>query len=106
MDNTTECAIEVAYATADRSQVIALTVPAGCTADEAIARSGLVQQFPELASNTLPIGVFSQRVARDYAVKPGDRIEIYRPLLCDPKEWRLGKVKRTHYSKLTKHLDH
>ena len=51
-----------------------------------ILQSALTEIYPEIAS--LPVGIFSKTVSRDTIVKPGDRIEFYRPLLIDPKEKR------------------
>lgn len=79
--------IEVAYARPERQRVIALEVPAGTTAREAVVLSGIEAEFGEdLAA--APLGVFGSHVADDYVVGPEDRVEIYRPLVRDPREAR------------------
>jgi len=80
--------VEVCYARPDVQAVVALTVPAGTTALDAVKRSGLARRFPELEGAVNPLGVFGKRVADDYVLKDGDRVEILRPLTADPKEAR------------------
>ncbi|WP_250622701.1 RnfH family protein [Pinirhizobacter soli] len=76
-----ECiAIEVARAFPDRQEVLALTVPRGTTAAEAVALAGW--------SPAAALGVFSWRVQGDHVLADGDRVEVYRPLTLDPKEAR------------------
>ena len=76
--------VEVVYASADRQRLRRVDVPAGASVAAAIAASGLVDEFgPD--EETLEAGIWSQRAALDTRVKPGDRIEIYRPLKIDPK---------------------
>jgi len=80
--------IEVAYALPQRQTLLKLEVPAGTTLREAIRRSGLAQQHPELDLKRISVGVFSRPAALDERVGEGDRVEIYRPLVADPKEVR------------------
>jgi uncharacterized protein len=87
-------AIEVVYARAERQRVRALSVAAGTTVREAIERSGLLEEFPEIDLAQNRIGTFGRPRALDEAVQGGDRIEIYRPLPVDPKELRRRRVKR------------
>lgn len=63
----------------------------GLTVAEVLAQSELVKHYPEV--KTLPIGIFGEIVSLETRVKPGDRIEIYRPLLLDPKEKRRQRAK-------------
>ena len=58
-------------------------------------RSKIFNDFPEIDLNNLLLGIFSRRITIDTVVKEGDRIEIYRPLLIDPKEKRRLKAKRS-----------
>lgn len=85
--------IEVVYATRDKQELEALRVPAGTTALEAIAISGLRRAFPDMVVDGNALGVFSRKVAPDYVMQPGDRLEIYRPLKADPKEVRRQRAK-------------
>ena len=84
--------IEVAYATPDQQKVITLDVPQGTTVLEAIKLSKIQQAFPEIDMNDLSVGIFSQKVSLDTAVKQNDRVEIYRPLLIDPMQKRRLKA--------------
>jgi len=66
---------------------------AGMTVADALNASGVFEQYPE--AEGLPVGIFSRIVTLDTPVKPGDRVEVYRPLLGDPKEKRRKRVKKT-----------
>lgn len=82
--------IEVVYAAEDRQVLLALTVVSGTSLRAAVQLSGMAMQFPELDLAACPLGVFG-KIVTDAEVRPaqsGDRIEIYRPLLVDPKEVR------------------
>jgi|KBSMisStandDraft_5_1062788.scaffolds.fasta_scaffold1224997_2 putative ubiquitin-RnfH superfamily antitoxin RatB of RatAB toxin-antitoxin module len=79
-------AIEVARAFPDRQEVLALSVPLGTTAAEALALAG----WPPAEA----VGVFSRRVPSDHVLADGDRVEVYRPLTLDPKEARRRRASR------------
>ncbi|EJZ56457.1 hypothetical protein I1A_000765 [Pseudomonas fluorescens R124] len=82
--------IEVVYAAVDRQILRTLSVPEGATVREAVLKSGIGDEFPELDLSDCPLGIFGKVVADPQVrlVQAGDRIEIYRPLLADPKEVR------------------
>ena len=87
--------VEVAYALPQKQVLKALTVAPGTTALQAIEQSGILQAFPEIDANSDSIGVFSQVLGTKglaeptvYQLQPMDRVEIYRPLIADPKEVR------------------
>ena len=80
--------IEVAYATAERQVVVALDVDAGATVETALQRAARHEAFRGLNVNDMPVGVYGQPVDRGRLMRPGDRVELYRPLLLDPKEAR------------------
>ncbi|MDF1683992.1 MAG: RnfH family protein [Legionellaceae bacterium] len=83
--------IEVVYAPKGASTV--QTTHAyhdGMTVADALAASRLFEQYPE--TKNLVVGIFSQKVSLDTLVKPGDRVEVYRPLISDPKEKRRKRV--------------
>jgi len=83
--------VEVAYALPQKQIITKVTVAAGTTVAEAIALSGIRNIFPGI--ETLPkVGIFSRKVSLDYPLQAGDRVEIYRPLLADPKEVRRRKA--------------
>lgn len=80
--------VEVAYAGPTQQLLLALTVAAGTSARAAVLQSALVAAFPEVDFQAAPIGVFGKKVADDYCLHEHDRVEVYRPLLIDPKENR------------------
>ena len=88
IDDGITISVEVAYATPGRQVVIPVDVPPGTTAVEAIERSGICQQFPDIDPISARIGIFGHVVQWDQELQEQDRVEIYRPLLVDPKEVR------------------
>ncbi len=91
--------VEVVYATTQQQTVIPLQVPAGATLGEAIVLSGIGQRHPEIDLDTQAVGVFGELATLGRVLRCGERIEIYRPLLADPKQARrrraASKNKRT-----------
>jgi putative ubiquitin-RnfH superfamily antitoxin RatB of RatAB toxin-antitoxin module len=84
--------VEVAYATSTRQVIIALQVVAGTTVGQAIELSTIVAQCPEIELSKTAVGIFGQVCPLNRQVKQGDRVEIYRPLLCDPKQARRNRA--------------
>lgn len=80
--------VELAYAKPEQQLIVTLAMEEGATVEAAIKASGLLERFPEIASSGLNAGIFGVVCTPDQPVKEGDRIEIYRPLLHDPKEAR------------------
>ena len=80
--------IEVAYALPGRQRVVRLPLEPPMSAEEAVRASGLLEEFPELASEVLTLGVFGRRVDGQHVLRAGDRVEIYRPLKVDPRDAR------------------
>lgn len=83
-------AIEVVYALADRQKLLRLTVPRGTSVRAAALLSGMDAHFPGLDLATAPLGIFGKAVAKpdERVLEEGERVEIYRPLIADPKEVR------------------
>ena len=81
-------AIIVACAEADRQTVLPLSVPAGCTAWEAVERSGVLARHPGIEAAACSVGIFGVEVPRGRVVAAGDRVEVLRPLPEDPRERR------------------
>jgi uncharacterized protein len=79
--------VEVAYAERERQTLIALEVPAGTSAAEAVARSGIRARHPGIPADAT-LGIFGRAVAPGAALAAGDRVELYRPLPADPKDRR------------------
>ena len=84
----TKTLIEVAYATPQKQLILECEVEPGTTARNAVRQSGIDQHFPQINLEDCDIGVFGRAVTDDYQLTDGDRIEIYRPLIADPKEIR------------------
>lgn len=84
--------IEIAYGLPDRQYLRAMQVPEGTTARQAVLQSSLDQEIPNLDLASAPLGIFGKRVKDDTVLRARDRIEIYRPLLIDPKEARRRRV--------------
>ena len=80
--------VEIAYATPQKQLILELEVSAGSNAREIVKQSGIEKHFDEIDLDNCDIGVFGKAVADDYQPGDGDRIEIYRPLIADPKEVR------------------
>ena len=85
--------IEVAYAAPDKQVLLGLSVPQGATVAEGIEQSAIQDEFPELKMDIKAVGIFSRKVPLDHVLSEGDRIEIYRPLIADPKEMRRRRAK-------------
>ncbi|HEX4549960.1 RnfH family protein [Pseudomonas sp.] len=96
--------IEVVYAAVDRQVLRTVSVPEGVTVREAVLRSGIGQEFPELDLSECALGIFGKVVADPQArlIQAGDRIEIYRPLLADPKEVRRLRAAKAAEAKARK----
>ena len=84
----TRITVEVAYAKPDVQIIIPLSVAPGITAEEAITQSGILDTFPEIDLEKSKIGIFSKLCKKDTVLRAKDRVEIYRPLIADPKEMR------------------
>ena len=87
--------VEVAYALAHKQKIVELLVKPGTTALQAAEQSGLDRDFPEIDFTAVKLGIFGQALgtkglkkANEHELQPGDRVEIYRPLISDPKEVR------------------
>ena len=80
--------VEVIYAEPQSHLLVQLRLPAGSTLQQAIEASGLTRKFPEMDLAKLQLGIYGKIVSADVVLSAQDRIEIYRPLLADPKESR------------------
>mgnify|MGYP000550659476 CR=1 FL=1 len=83
--------ISVAYAEPDHQEWLEFEAPEGITAETAVHMSGILDKFPHLDITDKKLGVFGKPVKRDYVLREGDRVEIYRPLQADPKKARTRK---------------
>lgn len=86
--------VEVAYATPEKQLIIEVDVPEGTTMVEAAEKSGIEHEFEELTLAGTPMGLFGRKVPKPEkeVLREGDRVEIYRPLLIDPKQARANRA--------------
>ena len=80
--------VEVAYALPEKQEIVELEVQPGTTAQAAVEQSNIARHFPGLVLDGARLGIFGKAVKADQVLLAGDRVEIYRPLLADPKEVR------------------
>jgi uncharacterized protein len=80
--------IEVVYALPEKQEIITVKLPVGATARQAIEATGLLQKYPEIDLAKNKLGVFAKLSKPDAVLRDRDRVEIYRPLIADPKEVR------------------
>jgi len=80
--------IEVVYGLADHQSLLSLEVDESVTVQQAIEQSGILEQFDDIDLAVNKVGIFGKMTKLSAGLKAGDRIEIYRPLIADPKEVR------------------
>lgn len=85
--------IEIVYGTADKQLLQRLSVSDGTTAREAVLQSRIAEEFPETDVHNAPLGIFGKAAKDDTVLRDKDRVEVYRPLLIDPKEARRLRVR-------------
>jgi putative ubiquitin-RnfH superfamily antitoxin RatB of RatAB toxin-antitoxin module len=80
--------VQVCYASDAVQFLRALQVPAGSTLEQAIAASGVLGEVPEIDLDTMQVGIYAKKKTLDTVLREHDRVEIYRPLIADPKHAR------------------
>ncbi len=80
--------VEVAYALPEQQLILEVMVPSEATLQAAVEASGILERFPEIDLSKNKMGIFGKLSKKDASLRAGDRIEIYRPLVADPKEVR------------------
>ncbi len=80
--------IEIAYATPQKQIILELEVAADTSPRQAVIDSDIDEYFPEIDKQSCDIGIFGKLIKADHVLENGDRIEIYRPLIADPKQVR------------------
>ncbi len=88
MNSSNEITVEIAYALPTTQLIIPVKVQQDATAENAIQASGVMAKFPEINLAINKIGIFGKLVKLDVRLRHLDRVEIYRPLIADPKEVR------------------
>ena len=86
--------VEVSYALPERQAILEVDVPEGTSALEAARQSGITETFEDIDLENAKLGIFGKVVSPKQALKQGDRVEIYRPLIADPKEVRKARAAR------------
>ena len=86
--STNDLHIEIAYATPEQQMILELQVATDSSPREVVLQSNIDTYFPEIDKQNCDLGIFGKAIRGDYKLENGDRIEIYRPLLADPKEVR------------------
>ena len=80
--------VEVVYALPQKQEIFATNLPDGSTVRQAVEASGVLQKYPEIDLAKNKLGIFSKLAKPDAVLRDRDRVEIYRPLIADPKEVR------------------
>ena len=83
-----EILVEIAYALPEEQVIISVKVPSKSDVKQAIEKSGIQKKFPSIDLSKNKVGIFGKKTTLDHVLKNRDRIEIYRPLILDPKEMR------------------
>lgn len=89
-----QLAIEVVYGTPTRQEIINCVVAIDTTIEQAILSSGIIEEFPEIDLAVNNVGIWNRAAKLTDKVKDLDRIEVYRPLLADPKEVRKRRAEK------------
>jgi uncharacterized protein len=83
-----QISIEVAYATPQKQALLEVVIERGTTVEQAIRASGILKRFPDIDLDQQKVGIWNRTCKLSDEPNKGDRIEIYRPLIADPKETR------------------
>lgn len=86
--------VQVCYSTPEQVTLLELQVAADATLAQAVAQSGILQKCPEIDVAVNKLGIFGKLKPADSRLRDGDRVEIYRPLIADPKEARRRRAKK------------
>jgi len=93
-DVLAQLSIEVVYGTPTRQEIISCQVGPNTTIEQAILSSGIIEEFPEIDLAVNNVGIWNRAAKLTDMVKDLDRIEVYRPLLADPKEVRKRRAEK------------
>ncbi|SEK57903.1 RnfH family protein [Nitrosovibrio tenuis] len=93
--------IEVVYALPDHQVMRQLRLPPGATAEQAVNLSGINHLFPQIDLSRHKLGIFGKLVKPDRTLREGDRVEIYRPLILDPKDNRRKRARLQRGASIT-----
>jgi uncharacterized protein len=90
-----EIQVEIVYAEPNRQLKLAVDLPENTTVEDALRQSGILTELPEQILQNLQVGIFGKLCGLDYHLQNADRIEIYRPLLLDPKDARRQRASKS-----------
>ena len=91
--------VEVVYALPTEQVIVVLELEGSATVEEVIQRSGIIDRFPEIGRPPVSVGIFGKRTTPSAKVHDGDRIEIYRSLIADPKDARRSRARLKSHGK-------
>ncbi len=94
--------VEVAYALANRQSLISIEVEKGATLKEAVEASGILDTFEEIDLSKDKVGIFSKFATLETVLREKDRVEIYRPLIADPKKVRKERAAKVKAMRVNK----
>ncbi len=86
--------VEVAYATPQEQLILNVDLVRGSTLRDAIQKSGILERFPEIDLARATVGIWGKARPEEHVLQPGDRVEIYRALIADPKEARRRRAQK------------
>ena len=86
--------VEIVFALPDKATILNVEVEQGQSVEQVVIQSGILEQCPEIDPNNLSLGIWNRTVKAKHIVLEGDRIEIYRPLIADPKDVRRRRAEK------------
>ncbi|MFT4994219.1 MAG: putative ubiquitin-RnfH superfamily antitoxin RatB of RatAB toxin-antitoxin module [Paraglaciecola sp.] len=89
-----QISIEVAYAMPQKQALLEVVIEQGTTVEQAILASGMIKRFPQIDLSKDKVGIWNRTCKLSDCPKNGDRIEVYRPLIADPKEVRRRRAEK------------
>ncbi|MBV7315376.1 RnfH family protein [Shewanella sp. NIFS-20-20] len=92
--NQDSFSVDIIYALPDRAKVISVMVDSHTQVADAVLQSGMIDFFPEIDIDTVKLGSFSRLIKASDRLEPGMRVEIYRPLIADPKDVRRRRAEQ------------
>lgn len=93
-NNSATAKVEVVFALPDKQTLLVLMVVDGSTVEAVIEQSGMLQRYPEIDLSKNAVGIWNRTCKLQDVIRDGDRIEIYRPLIADPKEARRRRAEK------------
>ncbi|MCF2909932.1 RnfH family protein [Pseudoalteromonas sp. DL2-H2.2] len=86
--------VEVVFALPEKATTMSVDVAEGTSVEQVVLQSGILERCPEIDPTNLSLGVWNRTVKLNHVVRAGDRVEVYRPLIADPKEARRRRAEK------------